>query len=243
MSCEHMDWEKSRPAGADRAVRCGGRGASQSLHRRSGRRLEAGAGQHPGHRAKAAGPESFDGVLAEMATVRTASLAQSAQDRLLVLMFAGLNIQHLRPVMSHRLLESRSLRWTVRRRPCRVARLTLARNARPTTPAPPEAAAPQRLLAPCFPEVRSRACGYVRSALSGVRPHFVHDGCGRHGARFEVIENEKADCRGQIALLAIAVDLAHQFRQGQVPDSGYLLHPVPEGLFEADAGLVTGHDD
>src|SRR5947208_13368912 len=49
-----------------------------------------------------------------------------------------------------------------------------------------------------------------RSALSGVRPHFVHDGCGRHGARLEVIENEKADCRGHIALLAIAVDLADQ---------------------------------
>jgi len=80
-------------------------------------------------------------------------------------------------------------------------------------------------------------------SLLGVRPHFVNCRSGRNVARLEVVEHEKADRGGQIALLAIAVDLAHQFRESEVPDSGYFLHPVPEGLFEADAGLVTGNYD
>jgi hypothetical protein len=80
-------------------------------------------------------------------------------------------------------------------------------------------------------------------AILGVRPHFVNGGSGRHGSRLEIVEDEKADRGGQIALLAITVDLTHQLRQGQVPDSGDFLHPVPECLFQADAGLVTGDDD
>ena len=66
---------------------------------------------------------------------------------------------------------------------------------------------------------------------------------GRGGARSEIIQHEEANGGGQIALLAVAVDLAHQFGQGHVPKTRNLLHAVPECLFEADAGLVTRDHD
>src|SRR5262245_61358361 len=63
------------------------------------------------------------------------------------------------------------------------------------------------------------------------------------GAGAEVVEHEQANRRRQIALLAIAVDFADQLRQRHVARAGDLLHAVPEGLFEAEAGLVAGDDD
>src|SRR5262245_47463226 len=66
---------------------------------------------------------------------------------------------------------------------------------------------------------------------------------GGRGTGFEVVEHEQADRRRQISLLAVAVDFAHEFRQGHVPEPGNLLHAVPECLFEAHAGLVTRDND
>src|ERR1700756_3394650 len=63
------------------------------------------------------------------------------------------------------------------------------------------------------------------------------------GAALEVVENEQANRGRQIALLAIAVDLADQLRQRHAAQAGNLLHAVPEGLLEADAGLVPGDDN
>ena len=65
----------------------------------------------------------------------------------------------------------------------------------------------------------------------------------RHGARAEIVQHEKADRRGQIALLAVAVDLADQFGQRHVAQARDFLHAVPERLFEADTGLVAGDHD
>ena len=96
---------------------------------------------------------------------------------------------------------------------------------------------------PCERQIHHTTDAGRHMSLLGVRPHFVNCRSGRNVARLEIVEHEEANRRGQIALLAIAVDLTDQFRQGQVPDSGYFLHPVPEGLFEADAGLVTGNYD
>ena len=44
-------------------------------------------------------------------------------------------------------------------------------------------------------------------------------------------------------MLAVAVDFAHEFRQGHVSEPGDLLHAVPECLFKAHAGLVTRDND
>src|SRR5215510_8773486 len=63
------------------------------------------------------------------------------------------------------------------------------------------------------------------------------------GAGAEVVQHEQANRRRQIALLTIAVDLADQLRQRHVARARNFLHAVPECLFEADAGLVTGNDN
>src|SRR6266480_6684616 len=75
-------------------------------------------------------------------------------------------------------------------------------------------------------------------------------GCMRPGpslrgdcAAPEVVEDEQPDCRGQIALLAVCVDLANQLGQRHVACAGDLFHAGPERLFEADAGLVAGNYD
>src|SRR5712672_3560424 len=66
---------------------------------------------------------------------------------------------------------------------------------------------------------------------------------GGHRARSKIIKHEQANCGRQIALLAIAVDLAHQFGQCHASKARNFLHAVPECLFEADAGLVTRDHD
>jgi len=58
-------------------------------------------------------------------------------------------------------------------------------------------------------------------------------------ARPVVVENEKPDCRGQVVVLAIPVDLAYKLCQRRPVEGGDLLHRVPE----ADAGLMTSNDD
>src|SRR5512139_3772278 len=65
----------------------------------------------------------------------------------------------------------------------------------------------------------------------------------RSGAVLEVVENEQPDCRRQVALLAAVVDFTDQLRQRHVAQTGNFFHAVPEGLFQADAGLVAGDDD
>src|SRR5262245_2032608 len=87
------------------------------------------------------------------------------------------------------------------------------------------------------PERRSGLLARVDLLRPDIRRH------GRRGARAEVVEHEQPDRGGQIALLTVVVDLADQLRQRHVPQSGNLLHAVPEGLFEADAGLVSSHHD
>src|ERR1041385_8184600 len=59
----------------------------------------------------------------------------------------------------------------------------------------------------------------------------------------EIIKHEQTNRRGQVALLAVAVDLADQFGQRHVTEAGDFLHAVPERLFKADAGLVAGDHD
>src|ERR1700712_5380987 len=66
---------------------------------------------------------------------------------------------------------------------------------------------------------------------------------GGYRAGAEIVEHEKPDRRRQVALLAVAVDLADQFGQRHVSQARNFLHAVPEGFLEADAGLVTGDDD
>src|SRR4029077_4929613 len=60
-------------------------------------------------------------------------------------------------------------------------------------------------------------------------------GGGWHGAGAEIVQHEKTDRRGQIALLAVAVDLADQFGQRHTPQARDFLHAIPEGFFETDA--------
>src|ERR1700738_2607524 len=67
--------------------------------------------------------------------------------------------------------------------------------------------------------------------------------CGRQGAAAKIVQHEETNRRRQIALLAVAVDLAHQFGQRHVSQSRNFLHAIPERLFEADAGFVTGDHD
>ena len=48
------------------------------------------------------------------------------------------------------------------------------------------------------------------------------------GATLKVVNNEQADRRRQVARLAFAVDLVHQFRQCHIAETRDLLHAVPE---------------
>ena len=59
----------------------------------------------------------------------------------------------------------------------------------------------------------------------------------------EVIQHEQPDRRGQIALLAVAVDLSDQLGQCHVAQARDFLHAIPERLFEADAGFVACNYD
>jgi len=86
-----------------------------------------------------------------------------------------------------------------------------------------------------FARLQRSTCGYVCGGFEIQR--------GQHGAGPKIIENEQTNRGRQIALLAIAVDLADQFGQRHVAQPGDFLHAVPECLFEADAGLVTRDHD
>ena len=59
------------------------------------------------------------------------------------------------------------------------------------------------------------------------------------GASLEVVQDEQADCRRQVALLAIGIDLADQLGQRHAALLGNLLHAAPKWLFEAHARLVA----
>src|SRR5258708_6019153 len=67
--------------------------------------------------------------------------------------------------------------------------------------------------------------------------------CRGGGAGAEIMREEEGDWGREIALLAVAVDLADQFGQRHVALSRNLFHAIPERLFEADAGLVAGDHD
>jgi hypothetical protein len=55
----------------------------------------------------------------------------------------------------------------------------------------------------------------------------------------EVVKNKQADRRGQIALFAHTVDLSDQFRQRDLLGMRDPFQVSPEGIFKADAGLVS----
>ena len=58
-------------------------------------------------------------------------------------------------------------------------------------------------------------------------------------AQTGVAKNKYANLRGQIALFARAVDLSDQYRQRHMLGMRDLFQVSPEGLFKADAGLVS----
>ena len=55
-----------------------------------------------------------------------------------------------------------------------------------------------------------------------------------------VVEHEQPDGRRQIAVWASGIDPGDEVRQCLVAADGDLLEPFPEGVFKADAGLMTG---
>lgn len=61
--------------------------------------------------------------------------------------------------------------------------------------------------------------------------------------RPDVVEDEQADRRGQIALLARLIDRTDHHRQRCFPGLRDFLQATPEGVFKADAGLVSINDD
>src|SRR4029077_7499827 len=63
------------------------------------------------------------------------------------------------------------------------------------------------------------------------------------GLRPVVVEHEQPDGCRQIAVRASGIDLGDQVRQCLVAADGDLFQSLPEGVFKADAGLVTGDDD
>ena len=67
--------------------------------------------------------------------------------------------------------------------------------------------------------------------------------CAICPTRPDVVEDEQANRRGQIALLACLVDLSDQRRQGRTLGMGYFLQANPECVFEANARLVSTDDD
>ena len=59
----------------------------------------------------------------------------------------------------------------------------------------------------------------------------------------EMGEHEQADSRRQIAVLALDIDVADNFRQMNIAVMPNLLEAVPEGIFETDAGPVAADHD
>lgn len=62
-------------------------------------------------------------------------------------------------------------------------------------------------------------------------------------AGLEIFQDEDPDRRGQIAPVAIAVDLAYQAGQRRVAYPGNFLQGIPESLFLAHAGLEAGDNN
>src|SRR5580692_5688692 len=58
-----------------------------------------------------------------------------------------------------------------------------------------------------------------------------------------MIEHEQPYRRRQIAVRSPGIDLGDQVRQRSIAADSDLLEALPEGILEADAGLVTGDDD
>jgi hypothetical protein len=58
-----------------------------------------------------------------------------------------------------------------------------------------------------------------------------------------MVEHEQPDGRRQIAVWASGIDLGDDVRQCLVALDGDLLEPLPEGVFKANAGLMTGDND
>ena len=82
-----------------------------------------------------------------------------------------------------------------------------------------------------------------RAALKLVA--FAASPCPGHWvmAQTGVAKNKYADLRGQIALFARVVDLSDQYRQRHMLGMRDLFQVSPEGLFKADAGLVSTNYD
>ena len=79
------------------------------------------------------------------------------------------------------------------------------------------------------------------------------DGTAHHGLRllalhpnFQLlaveVENEQPDGRGEIAVLAIGIDVGQQGGYRRMPISGDFLERAPERVFQADARLVPCKD-
>ena len=58
-----------------------------------------------------------------------------------------------------------------------------------------------------------------------------------------MLKYEKADRRGQVAVLAAPVDLGNQFRDRPSLCPRYFVQVTPEGIFEADARPVVTNAD
>lgn len=58
-----------------------------------------------------------------------------------------------------------------------------------------------------------------------------------------MIEHEKPDARGKIAMPAIGIDRGDKLRQGHIPRSGDILKALPESVLKTDTCLVTGDDN
>jgi hypothetical protein len=86
------------------------------------------------------------------------------------------------------------------------------------------------------PGLRNGSSG-CSSAVGGTR--------GATGCRMAavVIENEEADCGRKIPLRARRVDGRDKVRQCQATTARDFLKGIPEGIFEAYAGFVTGDHD
>src|SRR5579883_745874 len=92
--------------------------------------------------------------------------------------------------------------------------------------------------APVAERLRARRCRHCRMRFA------VASATWRaRSAALEVIEHEQPDRRGQVALLALAVDLADELGERHVALARDLLHAVPERLLEAHAGLVACDPD
>ena len=57
------------------------------------------------------------------------------------------------------------------------------------------------------------------------------------------VQDEKPDGGGQVGMRALSIDRCHQLRQPHVASNSDLPEGLPEVVFEADAGLVTGDYD